>query len=56
MQCDDPQTFVTPLEDYEVHKDRGGLNGMCEAAESMRSDIVKDEFPYKFAAQQAKLW
>ena len=52
-QC---ETLITPLEGYEVHKDRGGLNAMCKAAEGMRYDIIKDGFPYDFAAQQAKLW
>ena len=55
-QCDNPQTFITPLADYDVRKDRGGLNGMCEAAEGMRLDIVRDRFPYNFAVEQAKLW
>lgn len=52
-QCD---ASVTPLKDYDIHKDRGGLNAMCKAAEGMRSDVIKDGFPYEFAAEQAKLW
>lgn len=53
---DDHHTSITPLVDYDVRKDRGGLNGMCQGAERMRHDIIRDEFPYKFAAEQAKLW
>lgn len=56
VQCDNPQTYVTPLDEYDARKDRGGLNAMCNAAEGMRYDIVRDEFPYDFAAEQAKLW
>ena len=52
-QCEAP---IVPVEDYEIHKDRGGLNQMCEAAASMRHDTVTDEFPYEFTAQQTKLW
>ena len=55
-QCDDPRVSVIPLEDYDMHKDRGGLNAMCKAAGGMRYDIIKDRFPYKFAAEQAKMW
>ena len=55
-QCDNPRVSVTPLVAYEVYKDRGGLSAMCEAASSMRYDIIKDEFPYEFAREQAKLW
>ena len=55
-QCDNSRPSVTPLKDYEVHKDRGGLNAMCKAAEGMRYDVITDEFPYDFAAKQAKLW
>jgi len=53
-QCNNnPRTSVSP---YDTHKDRGGLNAMCRAAEGMRHDIIEDTFPYGFAAQQAKLW
>lgn len=55
-QCDNPRVSVIPLAAYEVYKDRGGLSAMCEAASSMRYDIIKDEFPYEFAREQAKLW
>jgi len=52
-QCDN---IKSPLKDYIARKDRGGLNGMCEAAEGTRRDIIGEELPYGFAAEQAKEW
>ena len=56
IQCNDPLVSIAPLADYEANKDRGGLNGMCDAAGDIIHDMIRDEYPYDFAAQQAKLW
>jgi len=53
-QCDD--NFKSPLKDYIVRKDRGGLNGMCKAAEDTRRDIIGEELPYGLAAERAREW
>ena len=52
-QCDNVKS---PMEDYKVHKGRRGLNTMCEAAEGTRKDIIGEELPYEFVAEQAKAW
>jgi len=57
-QCDPTQcdNIKSPLKDYIAQKDRGGLNGMCEAAEGTRKDIIGEELPYDVAAEQARAW
>lgn len=56
IQCNNPPVSVTPLAEYEGCEDRGGLNGMCDAAGDIIYDIIGDEYPYNFVAQQVKLW
>jgi len=58
IQCSPEQcnNVKSPLEEFVARKDRGGLNTMCEAAEGTRKNIINDELPYGFAAEQAKAW